>query len=151
MLRCGVIILNLWAGLNLVFAIACLFAIAFFDQNSPGLTMMVEDSDVRQLGPRWLTLINGLAALCNTFDAACFLLALFVIQTSLVKKARWAFWCLLVSGCFLQAFVCVSYSFFGAGIIRMEAVTANLIGIIISSTLLLAGLGLTGLAIYREV
>ncbi len=150
MLRTGVIFRSIHSGLNLLLAIACLVAISVFNQNAPGLTFMVNESEIRQLDPRWLTLINGLAALCNTFDAAFFILMLFVIWTILVKGARWVFWGLLISTGFLQVFVFVSYSFFGNGIVRENIVTLNLLGNIVTSALLLVGLGLSGYAIHRQ-
>lgn len=44
----------------------------------------------------------------------------------------------------------VSYSFVASGIVREGAVTANLVGNIVSSVLLLVGLGLSGYAIYKQ-
>jgi len=124
-----------------------LLAITVFNENAPGLTLMLDESKIRQIDPRWLSGINGLAALCNTFDAAFFFLMLFVIWTSLVKKARWAFWGLLISTSFLQVFAFVSYSFFDTGIVPNTIVNMNLLGNIVSSALLLVGLGLSGYAI----
>ncbi len=150
MLRTGVVILSTWSGLNLLLAVASLLAITAFQQNSPGLTFMIDEAEIDQLGPRWVTLINGLAALCNTFDAAFFILVLYVIWTSLVHKARWAFWGLAISGGFLQAFAFVSYSFFATGIVRENIVTLNLLGNLVSSGLLVVGLALSGYGIYGQ-
>ena len=150
MLRTGVVFLSTWSGLNLLLAVASLLAITVFHQNSPGLTLMVEQSEIHELGPRWLALINGLAALCNTFDAAFFILALCVIWTSLVRKARWAFWGLVISGGFLQVFAFASYSFIGTGIARENVVTLNLLGNLVSSGLLVVGLALSGYGIYGQ-
>lgn len=150
MLRTGLVFLSTWSGLNLLFAVASLLAITVFHQNSPGLTLMVDESEIDRLGPQWVTLINGLAALCNTFDAAYFMLVLCVTWTSLVHEVRWAFWGLVISGGFLQVFAFVSYSFFGNGIVRENIVPLNLLGNLVSSALLVVGLVLSGYGIYGQ-
>jgi hypothetical protein len=73
---------------------------------------------------------------------------LFVIWSSLVKKARWAFWGLLISLAFLQTFAFMAYSFFDAMPLRANIGTVNMAGNIVSSLLMLAGLGLSGYAIH---
>jgi hypothetical protein len=148
-LRIGAILLSIWGGLNLLLATASIIAICGFGQNSPGLMMMMDESEVRQLDPKWLGLINGLAVFCNTWDAAFCLLVLVVIWTGLVKEARWAFWGLLVSLGFLQAFAFVAYSYFEARYLRANVATVNLVANGFSTVLLVAGLGLSGYAIHR--
>src|SRR4051794_5079210 len=147
-LRTGAIFLSIWSGLNLLLAVVPLVAITVFNQNSPGLQLMVDETDIRQLDPKWLSCINGLAAFCNAWDAAFCLLVLFVIWSSLIKKARWAFWGLLISMAFLQTFAFMAYSFFNAMPLRANMGTVNLTGNIVSSLLMLAGLGLSGYAIH---
>ena len=150
MLRTGAILLTVWSGLNLLLAIACIIAICFFRNNSPGLAMMVSESEIQQLDPKWLTCINGLAVFCNAWDAAFCLLVLFVVWTSLVNKARWAFWGLLISLVFLQTFAFVAYSSFETMNLRANIAGVNLFANIFSTALLLAGLGLSGYAIHRH-
>ena len=150
MLRTGAILLTVWSGLNLLLAIACIIAICFFGNNSPGLAMMVSESDIRQLDPKWLACINGLAVFCNAWDAAFCLMVLLVTWTSLVKKSRWAFWCLLIAVGFLQTFAFVAYSFFEVMHLRPNVAAVNLFANIFSTALLLAGLGLSGYAIHRR-
>jgi hypothetical protein len=147
-LRTGAIFLSLWSGLNLLLAVVCLVTITVFNQDSPGLRLMVAESDIRQLDPKWLTCINGLAVFCNAWDAAFCLLVLFVTWTSLVRKARWAFWGLLISLSFLQTLAFVAYSYFETMNLRANMATVNLVANIVSTALLLAGLGLSGYAIH---
>lgn len=149
-LRTGAILLTVWSGLNLLLAIASNIAICFIGANSPGLAMMVSESDIRQLDPHWLAGINGLAVFCNAWDAAFCLTVLFVTWTSLVKKARWAFWCLLISLGFLQTFAFVAYSFFEAMHLRANIAAVNHFANVFSTAILLAGLGLSGYAIHRR-
>ncbi len=59
MLPTAVIFLSIHSGLNLLLAIGCLVAITVFNQNAPGLTLMVDESEIRQLDPRWPTPMNG--------------------------------------------------------------------------------------------
>src|SRR5688572_18031207 len=109
MLRTGAVLVSVWSGLNLLLAVSCNTAICLFGANSPGLTMMINETDIKDLHPRWLACINGLAVFCNAWDAAFCLLVLFVTWTSLIKKQRWAFWGLLISLSFLQTFAFVAY------------------------------------------
>src|SRR4051812_23451293 len=119
------VFLSIWGGLNLLAAVACLLAITVFHQNAPGITWMLDESKIREIDRRWLSGLNGLAALCNTFDAAFCFLMLVVVWTSLVRKARWAFWGLLIATVFLQVFAFVSYSFFDTGFVPKDIVTMN--------------------------
>jgi hypothetical protein len=112
--------------------------------------MMIDERDIRELDPRWLACINGLAVFCNAWDAAFCVLVLFIVWTSLVKKARWAFWGLLSSLVFLQTFAFVAYSSFEAMNLRANIATVNLFANLVSTVLLLSGLGLSGYAIHRQ-
>ena len=150
MLRTGAVLLSVWSGLNLILCVACLLAITIFKQNAPGVTLMVDESAIRQLDPKWLAGINGLAALGNTLGAAFCILVLFVTWTSLVKKARWAFWGLLFALGFLQVFTFVSYSVMGVMNLPPNIVTMYLLANIVSAAVLAVGLGLSGYAIYRQ-
>ncbi len=150
MLRAGAVLLSVWSGLNLLLAVTCIIAICCFGTNSPGLTMMVEEADIRALDPRWLACINGLAVFCNAWDAACCLLVLFITWAGLVKRARWAFWGLLIALAFLQAFAFVAYSSFEVMSLRASVAAVNRFANIASTAVLLAGLGLSGYAIHRQ-
>lgn len=150
MLRMGAILLSVWSGLNLLLAVASIIAICLLGANSPGLTMMIDETALRQLDARWLASINGLAVFCNAWDAAFCLLVLFTIWTSLVKKARWAFWGLLIALAFLQTFAFVAYATFEIMPLRANIGAANLFANIVSTVLLLAGLGLSGYAIHWD-
>jgi hypothetical protein len=46
-LRVGAILLSVWSGLNLLLAVACNIAICLFGADSPGLTMMIHETDIR--------------------------------------------------------------------------------------------------------
>lgn len=148
--RTGAIPLTVWGGLNLLLAIASIIALCFFGNNSPGLAMMVNEADIRQLDPQWLAVINGLAVFCNAWDAAFCLMVLFVTWTSLIKKSRWAFWCLLIALGFSQTFAFVAYFSFEAMNLREHIAAVNLFANIFSTVLPLAGLGLSGYVIHRS-
>lgn len=150
MLRTGAILLTVWSGLNLLLALASISAICFFGTNSPGLELMVSESAIRQLDPKWLAGINGLAVFRNAWDAAFRLMVLVVIWTSLVKKAKWAFWCLLIALGFLQTFAFVAYASFAAMNLRPNIAAVNLFANLFATSLLLVGLSLSGYAIHRR-
>jgi hypothetical protein len=143
-------LLSVWSGLNLLLAVASNIAICLFGTNSPGLMLMVDEADLRQLDPKWLACINGLAVFCNAWDAAFCLLVLVITWTGLVKKARWAFWGLLIALAFLQTFAFVAYSTFEIMPLRANIAAVNLFANIFSTALLLAGLGMSGYAIHRH-
>jgi hypothetical protein len=111
----GAIVLTIWSGFNLLLAAAILVAIIAFQRNAP-------------------------AVLFNACAASFCALILVVIWTSLINKARWAYWTVTGSMLFLQAFGFVCDSYLG---------DRDLLANIVSMAVLLIGLGLSGYSIRR--
>ncbi len=139
MLRMGMVFLSIWSSLNLIVALACNFAITLLHQNSPGLRLLFGDSKIQDFDPNVVAAINMLAVQYNAILVALCVLMLVVIWTSLAKKARWAFWGLLIALSVLQVFGFASVSFFDG---------INLFAQIVSAVILVVGLGLSGFALY---
>ncbi len=140
MLRTGAILLSLWAGFNLLLALGILFMLLVLGKNAPALVILYGDLQPKDLDPRALATINALAVMFNAAAASICALSLSLIWFAVVRKTVWAFWSLAGCLAFLQAAGFTSDTFLGN-----KDVLANAI----SSLLLLGGLALVGVAIFR--
>lgn len=142
MLRTGMIVLSIWSGLNLLMGVTC-NAVMVLNQNSPGFRLLFGDSTIQEYDPSIVAAINSMAMLCNALVAACCLLALVVIWTGLAKRATSAFWGLLIALGWFQLFGFVSVAYYGGGWMVLSYY-------IVSSAVLVVGLGFSACALYRQ-
>lgn len=141
MLRTGTTVLSIWSGLNLLMGVACNGAMVL-NQNSPGFRLLFGDATIQEMDPSVVAAVNSMAMLCNALVAAFCLLALVVIWTGLAKRSLWAFWGLLIAMGWFQLFGFLSVAYYGGGILVLSYY-------IISSALLVIGLGTSAWALYR--
>lgn len=132
-LRVGAALLAVWSGLNLVVA-AVVTGMILLGQTPPALLMLFSETEVGALDARVTGVVRAVAVLANPCIVALCLLVLMVIWKGLLARATWAFWSLVVVLVPLQMFGFVSDSSLGH-----QNVVAN----IVSSTVLLGGLGLS--------
>lgn len=102
MLRTGTILLSLWTGFNLALALCILFLMLALGKNAPCLAILFDDTQATGMDLRALATINGLAVVFNACAAAVCGLSLSVIWVALRRRARWAFWSLVICLGFLQ-------------------------------------------------
>jgi len=140
MLRAGAIALSVWSGVNLLLAGAILVSMTVFGTNAPGLRVLFDEAAVRGLDPRALATVNALAVLFNACALAFCILMLYVTWSGLAVGTRSAFWAVAVAAGSLQVSGFRSDAFLGG---------RNLLANVVSSVVLLVGLGLSGLGAYR--
>jgi len=126
-LKAGAVLLSIWSVLNLL--VGAYVTILTLRGRTPILWMVGDEPG----SPRLHAVINAQAAFCNPLIVALCLLVLVIVWTSLVKRARWAFWALVASLAPLQLFGFLSDRFLG---------NHNLPANLFSSLLLLVGLSL---------
>ena len=132
--------LSIWSGVNLLLAGAILISMTMFGKNAPGLRILFDDAGVRGLDPRALATVNAIAVLFNACAIAFCLLMLYVTWSGVAAGSKAAYWALVVASGSLQAFGFIADAYLGG---------RNLLANVISSAVLLFGLGLSGLGTYR--
>jgi hypothetical protein len=134
-IKAGAIVLSVWAGLNLIVAVA-VTVLTVTGGTPPALGLMLNDAQIHASDPKLIAVVNAQAALANPCIVAFCILVLAIVWTSIVPGVRWALWAVAGATIPLQVFAFVSDSFLGG---------RNLLPNLISSTLLAAGLGLCAL------
>ena len=132
--------LSIWSGVNLALAGAILISMTVFGKNAPGLRILFDDAAVRGLDPRALATVNAIAVLFNACAAAFCLLMLYVTWSGVAAGSKAAYWTLVVASGSLQVFGFIADTYLGG---------RNLLANVISSAVLLVGLGLSGLGAFR--
>jgi hypothetical protein len=140
MLKAGAIVLSIWSGVNLLLAGAILVSMTMFGRNAPGLRILFDEAAVRGLDPRAVATVNATAVLFNACAFAFCLLMLYLTWSGVAVGVKSAFWALVVAAGSLQVFGFRSDAYLGG---------RNLLANVLSSAVLLAGLGLAGLGSYR--
>ena len=140
MLRAGGIVLSIWSGVNLLLAGAILISMTVFGRNAPGLRILFDEAGVRGLDSRALATVNAIALLFNACAVAFCLLMLYVTWSGVAAGRKAAYWALAIASGSLQVFGFISDAYLGG---------RDLLANVISSAVLLAGLGLSGLGTYR--
>jgi len=106
-LKAGAVLLSIWSLLNPLVAVGV--TILTLLRRTPIVTLIGDEAG----SPRLHAIVYAQAALCNPCIVALCLLVLVVVWTSLVRRARWAFWALVASLAPLQAFGFVSDAYLG--------------------------------------
>ncbi len=132
--------LSIWSGVNLLLAGAILIAMTMFGKNAPGLRILFDDAGVRGLDPRAQATVNAVAVLFNACAVALCLLMLSVTWSGVAAGLKGAYWALVAASGSLQVFGFIDDAYLGG---------RNLLANVISSAVLLVGLGLSGLGTYR--
>jgi hypothetical protein len=140
MRKAGAIVLSIWSGVNSLLAGAILVSMTMFGGNAPGLRILFDEAAVRGLDPRALATVNALAVLFNACALAFCILMLYVAWSGVAAGVKSAFWTLAVAAGFLQVVGFRSDAYLGG---------RNLLANGISSAILLAGLSLSWLGMYR--
>lgn len=137
-LKAGAILLSLWSGLNLLVAVV-VTAMTLSGRNPPALSILFTDAEIRRLDGKVIAVVDAQAALANPCIVALCLVVLGIIWKGLIARMRWSFWVLVCALFPLQAFGFVSDAFLG---------DRNLVANIVSTAILIIGLGLSGCALY---
>ena len=132
--------LSIWSGVNLLLAGAILISMTMFSKNAPGLRILFDDAGVRGLDPRALATVNAIAVLFNACAVAFCLLMLYVTWSGVAAGSKAAYWALVVASGSLQVFGFIADAYLGG---------RNLPANVMSSAVLLIGLGLSGLGTFR--
>jgi hypothetical protein len=104
------------------------------------LGILFDEAEARRLDPQAVATVNALAVLFNACAAAFCILMLYTTWSSLAAGVRSAFWILVIAAGSLQAFGFLSDEYLGG---------RNLLANAVSSAVLLLGLWLSGLGVYR--
>ena len=139
-MKAGVVLLSIWSGLNGLVAVA-VTAMTLSGRTPPALSMRFTEPEIRNLDDRVVGVVNAQAALANPCIVALCLLVFVLTWKGVGRRARWAFWALASSLVPLQAFGFVSDGFLGH-----RNIAAN----IASTAILLTGLTLAGLDLFRQ-
>ena len=140
MLKAGAIVLSIWSGVNLLLAGAIVVSMTMLGRNAPGLRILFDEAAVRGLDPRALATVNAIAVLFNACALAFCLLMLYVTWSGVAVGTKSALWALVVTAGPLQVCGFRSDAYLGG---------RDLLANVISSVVLLAGLGLSALGMYR--
>ena len=136
-LKIGAVLLSIWSGVNLCVA-AGVTLFTLLGRKPPALALVLTDSEIAQLDPRAIDVVNAQASLANPSIVALCTLTLVVVWTCLVRGARWAWLALVGTLLPLQALGFISDAFLGH-----RNIGAN----ILSSGLLLGALVLSGVGL----
>jgi hypothetical protein len=137
-LKVGAMLLSLWSGLNILVAVA-VATMTLSGRNPPALSILFTDAEIHRLDGKVIAVVNAQAALANPCIVALCLVVLGTIWKGLIARMRWSFWVLVGALLPLQAFGFVSDAFLGH---------RNLIANLVSTAILITGLGLSGCALY---
>ena len=131
-LRAGAVLISAWSGLNLLVG-AAVTAMTLAGRRAPALLLVFPEEELARLDPKLVAVVNAQAALANPCIVALCGLVLAIVWTSLAAGRRWVLVALTAALIPLQAFGFVSDGFLGH---------QNLVANLVSTVLLLAGLGL---------
>ena len=93
-LKFGILLLGLWALLNLVPSAWIVFSVLVRGENVPGLTAVLTESQIQALGDEALAAANSIGVYAHGLSAAFCVLFTIALWKGLLRKARWAFWAL---------------------------------------------------------
>jgi len=139
-LKVGAILLSIWSGLNLCVAAGVTVG-TFLERKPPALALLLNDSEIGELDPRAIAVVNAQATLANPCIVALCALTLVVVWTSLIRGARWAWLALFGTLLPLQAFGFVSDAFLGHRNLGANVASSGLLLL----ALVFSGLGLRSL------
>jgi hypothetical protein len=141
MLKTGSIILYIWSGVNFLLAALILTTVVVFNADSPLLVMVFDKPEIAALDARVTASLNTLTILYNSCSVVVSVLVWTIIRKHLVTGETWAFWLLL----FVIGFVEVM-AFIASAQVGHARWQVN----VLLSTLYVAGIGVTGYALFKH-
>ena len=138
MLRVGVVVITVWAGINLLMGLTVLVNLFFVGPHPLISRVVFSEAELAQLDPRVVATIRSLAILLNASVVAGGILVLVIAWRGLARGEPWAWWTLAGTLAFVQAM-----QFTGDAAIGNRTLPASvLMSAMAVLGLLLAGLGL---------
>jgi hypothetical protein len=141
MLKIGSTMLSIWSGINFLLAALILTTLVIFNANSPLLVMVFKQPEIAALDPRVIASLNTLTILYNSCSVVVSVLVWTVIRKHLVIGEKWAFWLLLVVIGFIEIM-----AFIASAEVEHARWQVN----VILSMLYIAGIGMTGYALFHQ-
>ncbi len=141
MLKTGSTLLSVWNGINFSLAALILTSLVIFNADSPLIVMVFEKPEILALDTRVIASLNTLTILYNSCSVMVSVLVRTIIQKYLVTGEKWAFWLLL----FVIGFIEVM-AFLASAEVEHARWQVN----VVQSILSLAGIGLTGYALFTQ-
>lgn len=141
MRKTGVTLLYIWSGVNLLLAAAILTTVVVFGADSPLLVMVFDKAEIETLDARVIASLNTLTILYNSCSVVVSVLVWTVIRKNLVAGETWAFWLLLFVIGFIEVMAFVASAQVGHARWQVN---------VVQSVLYVAGIGLTGYALFKR-
>ena len=141
MLKTGSTILSIWSGINLLLAALILTTLVIFNADSPLLVMVFEKPEIAALDARVIASLNTLTILYNSCSVVVSVLVWTVIRKHLVAGEKWAFWLLLFVIGFIEIMAFIASAEVGHARWQVNVVL---------SILYIAGIGVTGYALFKQ-
>lgn len=143
--RAGKIVLSVWFGANLLLALGILAAMLLFGANAPGLSVLLSDAQIAALDPLVRRTVSSIAVLGNASIAGFCSLGLAAVWLGPGERgeprARRSYWVLAATALAVQCSGFASDAYVG---------NKNVIANVVSSVILLAGLGLVRIEATRS-
>lgn len=102
MLLAGVIVITVWAAVNMVMGLFVLVNVLFLMPHPLISRVVFTEAELAQLTPKTTATIKSLAILLNASVVAVAVLVLMVAWMGLARGDHWAWWLLLGTLAFLQ-------------------------------------------------
>jgi hypothetical protein len=141
MLKTGSTILYIWSGVNFLLAALILTTVVVFNADSPLLVMVFDKPEIAALDARVIASLNTLTILYNSCSVVVSVLVWTIIRKHLVAGETWAFWLLLFVIGFIEVMAFIASAQVGHARWQVN---------VFLSTLYVAGIGVTGYALFKH-
>lgn len=142
MLKKGTFILSTWCVINFLLAFIILGYVLILKRNSPMLQVAsFTQAEISALSARTIAALNGFTILYNSCSLMVSVLAWSLIRRNLAAGEKWAFWLLVGVIGFIEAAAFLASSYIGHGRWQVN---------VVQSSLYLAGIVLSGWALYKR-
>ena len=141
MLKRGSNVLSIWSGINFLLAALILTSVVIFNADSPLLALVFEESEIASLSAKVIESLNTLTILYNSCSVVVSVLVWTVIRKNLIAGQKWAFWVLLFVIGFIEVMAFIASVPFGNARWQVN---------VVQSVLYVAGIGLSGYAMFRS-
>lgn len=141
MLKTGSTILYIWSGVNFLLAALILTTVVVFNADSPLLVMVFDKPEIAALDARVIASLNTLTILYNSCSVVVSVLVWTIIRKHLVSGETWAFWLLLFVIGFIEVMAFIASAQVGHARWQVN---------VLLSTLYVAGIGVTGYALFKH-
>ena len=141
MLKTGSTILRVWSGINFLIAALILTTVVVFNADSPLLAMVFDKPEIAALDARVIASLNTLTILYNSCSVVVSVLVWTIIRKHLVAGETWAFWLLLFVIGFIEVMAFIASAQVGHARWQVN---------VLLSTLYVAGIGVTGYALFKH-